>query len=150
MDGSSTLHANWWNWGRGCSGSRTTTVSIICGAEACGSKRKRPPAEPDFLEPDDTSERAIGPAIDRILLSLPPKERACVLLKDVFEYSLEEIAELVDSTVGGVKPPLNRARTKLASAGERSAPPPVQHRNTSRSFFTSSGLTSATGMDCAN
>jgi hypothetical protein len=25
-----------------------------------------------------------------------------VLLKDVFEYSLEEIAELVDSTVGGV------------------------------------------------
>ncbi len=60
-------------------------------------------AEPDFVEPDHASERAIGPAIDRIVLSLPPKERACVLLKDVFEYSLEEIAELVDSTVGGVR-----------------------------------------------
>jgi hypothetical protein len=29
-------------------------------------------------------------------MTLPPKERACVL-----EYSLEEIAELVESTVGG-------------------------------------------------
>jgi RNA polymerase sigma-70 factor (ECF subfamily) len=38
-----------------------------------------------------------------------------VLLKDVFDYSLEEIAELVDSTVGGVKAALNRGRTKLAS-----------------------------------
>jgi RNA polymerase sigma-70 factor (ECF subfamily) len=37
-------------------------------------------------------------------------------LKDVFDYSLEEIAELVDSTVGGVKAALNRARTKLAES----------------------------------
>jgi RNA polymerase sigma-70 factor (ECF subfamily) len=44
---------------------------------------------------------------------LPPKERACVLLKDVFDYSLEEIAQLVDSTIGGVKAALNRGRGKL-------------------------------------
>ena len=37
-----------------------------------------------------------------------------MLLKDVFDYSLEEIAELVDSTVGGVKAALNRGRLKLA------------------------------------
>ena len=49
------------------------------------------------------------------MLTLPPKERACVLLKDVFDYSLEEIAELVDSTVGGVKAALNRGRSKLAT-----------------------------------
>jgi len=36
-----------------------------------------------------------------------------VLLKDVFEYSLEEIADLVESTVGGVKAALNRGRSKL-------------------------------------
>jgi RNA polymerase sigma-70 factor (ECF subfamily) len=41
-------------------------------------------------------------------------ERACVLLKDVFDYTLEEIAELVDSTVGGVKAALNRGRSKLS------------------------------------
>ena len=49
------------------------------------------------------------------MVHLPPKERACVLLKDVFDYSLEEIAELVDSTVGGVKAALNRGRGKLES-----------------------------------
>src|SRR5262249_6390420 len=46
-------------------------------------------------------------------------ERACVLLKDVFDYSLEEIAELVDSTVGGVKAALHRGRSRLAALPER-------------------------------
>ena len=41
-----------------------------------------------------------------------------MLLKDVFDYSLEEIAELVDSTVGGVKAALNRGRSKLAPPPE--------------------------------
>ncbi len=62
----------------------------------------------------------IGKAVEHLVASLPPKERACVLLKDVFDYTLEEIAELVDSTVGGVKAALNRGRTKLAAAS-----PPV-------------------------
>ena len=64
-----------------------------------------------------------GKAVEHLVLTLPPKERACVLLKDVFDYSLEEIAELVDSSVGGVKAALNRARTKLteSSPGAKSA-----------------------------
>jgi RNA polymerase sigma-70 factor (ECF subfamily) len=53
-------------------------------------------------------------AIERLVGRLPPMERACVLLKDVFDYSLEETAELVDATVGGVKFALSRARAKLA------------------------------------
>ncbi len=68
-----------------------------------------------------------GPALDRavehLVLTLPPKERACVLLKDVFDYTLEEIAELVDSTVGGVKAALNRGRSKLAALPEQRTPP---------------------------
>jgi RNA polymerase sigma-70 factor (ECF subfamily) len=55
-------------------------------------------------------------------MALPPKERACVLLKDVFDYTLEEVAELVDSTVGGVKAALSRGRSKLASLPAKSAP----------------------------
>ncbi len=70
-------------------------------------------AAPDFSEPDDPIGPAIGPAIEHLVLNLPPKERACVLLKDVFEYSLEEIAEYVDSTTGGVKAALIRGRSKL-------------------------------------
>jgi RNA polymerase sigma-70 factor (ECF subfamily) len=66
-------------------------------------------------------------AIERLVGHLPPKERACVLLKDVFDYSLEETAELVDSTVGGVKSALSRGRAKLADlpaepTGEPSRP----------------------------
>jgi RNA polymerase sigma-70 factor (ECF subfamily) len=78
-------------------------------------------AEPDFVDPADPIGPAIGPAIEHLVLNLPPKERACVLLKDVFEYSLEEIAELVESTVGGVKAALNRGRSKLESLQDRPA-----------------------------
>ena len=82
-------------------------------------------AEPDFVEPAEPFGPALNPAIEHLVLNLPPKERACVLLKDVFEYSLEEIAELVDSTVGGVKAALNRGRSKLASLEGRPAAPRV-------------------------
>ena len=80
-------------------------------------------AEPDFIDYGDPIGPAIGPAIEHLVLNLPPKERACVLLKDVFEYSLEEIAELVESTVGGVKAALNRGRSKLASLQGRPQSP---------------------------
>jgi RNA polymerase sigma-70 factor, ECF subfamily len=80
-------------------------------------------ADPDFVAPLEWSEARVGPAIEHLVLNLPPKERASVLLKDVFEYSLEEIAELVGSTVGGVKAALNRGRSKLASLNERPATP---------------------------
>src|SRR5271163_1635884 len=67
------------------------------------------------IQPVEPSDRASRDALERLVIHLPPKERACVLLKDVFDYSLEEIAELVDSTVGGVKAALNRGRAKLAT-----------------------------------
>ncbi len=72
----------------------------------------------------------LGHALEHLVLTLPPKERSCVLLKDVFDYSLEDIAGMVDSTVGGVKAALNRARTKLAASAPqanipRSANPEV-------------------------
>ena len=74
----------------------------------------------DAVAPKDPVGRGIEHAIERLVLTLPPKERASVLLKDVLDYSLEEIAELVDSTVGGVKAALNRGRAKLASLPELS------------------------------
>jgi RNA polymerase sigma-70 factor, ECF subfamily len=76
--------------------------------------------EPDPVGPEEPTGPAVRKAIEHLVLTLPPKERACVLLKDVFDYSLEEIAELVDSTPGGVKAALKRARTKLAAAPVRS------------------------------
>lgn len=79
-------------------------------------------AVPDALLPTEPVSLGIGHAVEHLVLTLPSKERACVLLKDVFDYSLEEIAELVDSTVGGVKAALNRARTKLAASAAQPRP----------------------------
>jgi len=75
-------------------------------------------AEPDSVQPVEPIGPALNRAVERLVINLPPKERACVLLKDVFDYTLEEIAELVDSTVGGVKAALNRGRGKLAALHE--------------------------------
>jgi RNA polymerase sigma-70 factor, ECF subfamily len=75
-------------------------------------------AEPDFVLPVDPIGAGLGRAVEHLVTCLPPKERACVLLKDVFDYTLEEIAQLVDSTVGGVKAALNRGRAKLSRMAE--------------------------------
>ena len=63
-------------------------------------------------------------ALEHLVINLPPMERACVLLKDVFDYSLQEVAELVDSTVGGVKAALHRGRSKI-----RVAPAPIKSQS---------------------
>ena len=70
---------------------------------------------PAWIDPPEAVGRAIDRAIERLVIALPPKERACVLLKDVFDYSLEDIADLVESTAGGVKAALSRGRGKLAA-----------------------------------
>jgi RNA polymerase sigma-70 factor (ECF subfamily) len=65
----------------------------------------------------DSAEPAIDAPIDealaRLVGKLPPKERACVLLKDVLDYPLTEIADIADSTLAGVKAALHRGRAKL-------------------------------------
>jgi RNA polymerase sigma-70 factor, ECF subfamily len=82
---------------------------------------------PDTVDPSEPLGPALERAVEHMVVALPPKERACVLLKDVFDYSLEEIAGLVDSTVGGVKAALSRGRSKLASLPN--APPPARAAN---------------------
>jgi len=78
-------------------------------------------ALPEAIEPADPV-LGMGKAVEHFVLTLPPKERACILLKDVFDYSLEETAELIDSTVGGVKAALKRARSKLAESPAQTKP----------------------------
>jgi RNA polymerase sigma-70 factor (ECF subfamily) len=89
-------------------------------------------AKPDFVAPVDPPGPALGQAVERLVLTLPPMERACVLLKDVFDYSLEDIAEFIDSTVGGVKAALHRGRLKLATLPQRTAPPRAKNAEVAR------------------
>jgi RNA polymerase sigma-70 factor (ECF subfamily) len=81
-------------------------------------------AEDDIILPADPAGAGPGRAIERLVVHLPPKERASVLLKDVLDHSLEEIADLVGSTVGGVKAALNRGRAKLAALPSATAAAP--------------------------
>jgi RNA polymerase sigma-70 factor, ECF subfamily len=75
-----------------------------------------------WVDPPEAMGRAIDRAIERLVIVLPPKERACILLKDVFDYSLEDIADLVESTTGGVKAALSRGRGKLATLTDARSP----------------------------
>ncbi|WP_064684270.1 RNA polymerase sigma factor [Rhizobium bangladeshense] len=87
----------------------------------------------NFVELDEANAPAVLPpeipafgttnAIDRLVRTLPPMERACVLLKDVLDLSLEEAAGVVGNSVGGVKSALHRGRARLAAQSEVSARP---------------------------
>jgi RNA polymerase sigma-70 factor (ECF subfamily) len=82
-------------------------------------------ASPDEVKFTEPHGLGLGRALEHLVINLPPKERACVLLKDVFDYSLEEIAELVDSTVGGVKAALHRGRLKIKASPAPTKFPPA-------------------------
>lgn len=85
-------------------------------------------AVPDVAEPEVPPVGSeVQQALERLVGHLPPMERAAVLLKDVFDYSLEETAELVGSSVGAVKAALHRGRRKLESlAGEPETKAPIE------------------------
>ena len=48
------------------------------------------------------------------LLLLPPDLRSLVIMRDIQDYSYQEIAEHLDIPMGTIKSRINRARTKLA------------------------------------
>ena len=61
-----------------------------------------------------------------LISRLAPQERASVLLKDVFDFTLEDIAEMLSTTPNAIKAALHRGRGKLAEdapARVRTAPP---------------------------
>jgi len=58
--------------------------------------------------------RAVREAAGSLIAQLAPQERAAIVLKDVFEMSLEETAEALSTTTGAVKAALHRGRGKLA------------------------------------
>lgn len=57
------------------------------------------------------------------LLGLAPRERAAVLLKDVYDLRLGEIADALGTTEGAVKSALHRGRERLAAEASEAASP---------------------------
>ena len=68
--------------------------------------------------PGPAPQGGIAPGLLRdagsaLLGRLAPQERAAVLLKDLFDFRLEEIAELLGTSAGAVKSALHRGRERL-------------------------------------
>jgi RNA polymerase sigma-70 factor (ECF subfamily) len=79
--------------------------------------------EPAFTTPPDPG--VVRDAGRVLLQRLAPRERAAVILKDVFDLSLEESAEVLETTIGAVKAALHRGRARLSEreGDEESARP---------------------------
>lgn len=79
------------------------------------------------FEPDNAVARdeAVRAAVSRFL-ELAPVQRSCVVLKDVFDYSLNEIAAMLELSVSAIKSALVRGRAKLRdlSAASNAVPEP--------------------------
>ena len=79
--------------------------------------RRRQLTTSTLTRSDDSStgERSIQAleAASLLLSRVAPQERAAVVLKEVFDFTLEQIAEILSTTVGAVKSALHRGRARL-------------------------------------
>src|SRR5438309_11605745 len=82
-------------------------------------------------EPDSDPERASSSepraardAAVTLLSRLSPQERAAVVLKEAFNFTLEENAEAPSTTTGTVKSALHRGRGKLVEPEDPNVAPP--------------------------
>lgn len=101
---------------------RAWLVRIATNAYLDTRRRPAPtPAPvPDRAEPPTPDAGEVRDALAEVTTLLPPRERAAVVLKDVFDLPLAEIAGMLDTTTGAVKAALHRGRGRLAET-DRSA-----------------------------
>ena len=71
---------------------------------------------PAVADDDPSQVMAVREAAASLFGNLSPQERASVLLKDVLDFSLEETAAMLKTTVGAVKSALHGGRARLRAA----------------------------------
>ena len=81
------------------------------------------PESPDAVEVLMRRE-AVETAVSRFV-ELPTMQRSVVILKDVLDQSLEEIADMLDLTVNAVKAHLARGRARLTAINAQAPAPSV-------------------------
>jgi RNA polymerase sigma-70 factor (ECF subfamily) len=88
-------------------------------------RRRREEPSADVAPAAPGSERLSLEARDAgatLIGRLSPQERAAVLLKDVFEFSIDETAGILATTPGAIKAALHRGRGKLSRSEPAAAP----------------------------
>src|SRR5215813_10250466 len=69
---------------------------------------------PMTAEPDEPlEEKELTAFALSFFLKLAPRQRSCVIFKDVLGYSLAEISEMLDATIPEIKAALHRGRARL-------------------------------------
>ena len=83
-------------------------------------------ADPESPDPVEVMMRreAVETAVSRFV-ELPTVQRSVVILKDVLDQSLEEIAAMLDLTVNAVKAHLARGRARLKAVNAQAAAKPA-------------------------
>lgn len=91
-------------------------------------------AAPEPVAPDDTASRydtleSVSVAFLLALEALTPLQRLVLVLRDVYDYSVEETAQALDKSPGSVKTTHHRARRALEGYdAERRPPSPLRTR----------------------
>jgi RNA polymerase sigma-70 factor (ECF subfamily) len=80
----------------------------------------------DFVDPYMDTERGLQAAASlRQFMRLPPSQRAPVILVDVIGYSLEEVTDILETTLPAVKASLHRGRERLRHFADEPAAQPL-------------------------
>lgn len=90
-------------------------------------QQRRPRGVPEGAPADPPDPRATREAAGTLIARLAPQERAAVVLKDVFDLSLDDVAAVLSTTPNAVKAALHRGRGKLVDdpAAEDRVPTPA-------------------------
>jgi RNA polymerase sigma-70 factor (ECF subfamily) len=116
--------------------SRRVMPQDVCAPVAPGPPATAPRADilwiepyPDALMPPDEIARrreGIRLAFVRVVQVLPPRQRAALILHDVLDWSVAEVAEMLETTDVAINSALQRARASIARPDES----PVMKPNT--------------------
>ena len=105
------LAYGWENWAR--VGAMDNPVGYLYRVGVSRATSFRAP--PRLVSVEDHREPWVEPGLERTLDSLSESQRVAVVLRHSFEWSYEEIAELLEVSVSTVRNHLERGMTKLRS-----------------------------------
>ncbi len=88
----------------------------------CKRRREVPQAPHHQSAYSPADAQATREAAGSLVAGLSPQERAALVLKDMFDFSLEEVAVTLSTSVGAVKAALHRARGKMKEPMWRDEP----------------------------
>ncbi|MBT4790934.1 MAG: RNA polymerase sigma factor [Halobacteriovoraceae bacterium] len=75
------------------------------------------PETPVYMNP----QFEVKEALSSLIYYLPPKERVAIVLKDIFDFKIDEIKDVMETTTGAVKSALHRGREKMVLIKEKSS-----------------------------